>query len=232
MERRSPQDVSLVKSYFELLSTGHSEDVEKMLDPTLENTESRSAFQELTATIPRERPRSVKVILVDPHCEEGRCEDGIILEYRYNLERLLFNVVLRKEGGQLSIVGINIRVIPESFMKENEFTLSNKSVAQYSILVLVILIPVFSLWVFGVCVRSRIGKRKLIWAVFILFGIGRLEINWTTGQLGFRLFWIHLLSAGVSAQRFGPWVIAISLPLGAILFLIKYRSQLFHVHPE
>lgn len=232
LERKAPQDVSLVKSYFDLLRSGHADQVEDLLDPALQSAGYRARFDELVATIPQEAPNTVKAILVDPRCEEGRCEDGIILEYKYGSERLLFNVELMKEGTQLSIIGINLRVIPESFIEANKFTLSNKSFLQYLILALAILLPALSLCSLVLCIRMRIGPRKWVWTAFILLGIFRLGINWTTGHLEFHFWSIHLVSAQTFAQPFEPWVISVSLPLGAILFLINYRSRLFHVHRD
>jgi hypothetical protein len=232
LERKAPQDISLVESYFDLIRGGHSDQVEALLDPALQNPESRSSFRELVATIPQEVPRSVKAVLVNPRCEDGKCEDHIILEYRYSTERLLFNTVLLKEAGQVSIIGIHISLIPDSLIKANEFTLAHKGFSQYLILALAILFPAFSLLVLVLCLRARIGPWKWVWAAFILCGVTRLAINWTTGELDFQFLSIQLLSADAFAQPYGPWVISVSLPLGAILFLIIYRNRLFHTHPD
>ena len=232
LERKAPQDVSLVKSYFDLIRGGHSDQVKDLMVPALQNAESSADFEELVATIPKEVPRSVKAIKVELRCEEGNCEDAIILEYKYSTERVLFNVMLLKEARQVSILGIHITVIPESFMKANEFRLSNMDPFQYLILTLATLLPTFSLYVLVLCIRARIGPRKWLWAGFILCGITRLGMNWKTGQLDFEFLSIQLLSAGANAQPYGPWVIFVSLPLGAILFLINYRSLLFHLHPD
>jgi len=228
LERRAPQDISLVKSYFDLLREGHSDQVEQLLHPDLQRSESRASFDELVATIPQEAPRSVKAVLVGTRCSEGTCEDHIILEYRYSSERLLFNVRLLKEADQISILGIYIRVIPESFMKANEFTLANRGFPQYAILTLALLFPALSIYVLILCIRAQIGPRKWTWAAFIVLGISRLGVNWNTGQLNFNLLSIQILSAGASAEQYEPWVIAVSVPLGAICFLINYRSLLFY----
>ena len=232
LERKAPQDVSLVKSYFDLIRGGHSDQVKELMVPALQNAESGANFEELVATIPQEVPSSVKAIKVDLRCEEGKCEDAIILEYRYSTERLLFNVMLLKEAGELAILGIHITVIPESFMKTNEFRLVDMGPLQYLILTLAILLPAFSLYVLGLCIRARIGPRKWMWAAFILCGITRMGINWKTGQLDFQFLSIQVLSAGAFVLPYGPWVVSVSLPLGAILFLINYRSLLVHAHSD
>ena len=226
IERRSPDDVSSVKTDFEMLRQGENDRVESAFDPAAKDTGFRSDFEEMVATIPAENPLGVKTVWVAVQCEEAICYDRVIMEYRYSTQLLLFNVLLKKEGGQSLIEGMHIRVIPESFLKANEFTLSKKGLSQYAILTLAILLPAVSLYALILCIRSRIGPQKWIWAAFILFGVLRLGVNWTTGQLDFEVMVIQFLSVGAFAEPYEPWVISVSLPLGAILFLIYRKVKL------
>jgi asparagine N-glycosylation enzyme membrane subunit Stt3 len=66
-------------------------------------------------------------------------------------------------------------------------------------------------------------RRKWLWILFILFGFGKLSINWTTGQWGVMVLAAQLFSASAAAAYFGPWIVSVSLPVGAVLFLIKRR---------
>jgi len=223
IERRSPGDVSSVKTYFEMLRQGEYDRVELAFDPAAKDTGFRSGFEQMIATIPAENPVGVKTVRVDAQCEEALCYNRVIVEYRYSKQLILFSVLLKKEGSQSLIEGMHIRVIPDSFLKANEFALSKKGISQYAILTLAILFPAASLYTLIVCVRSRIGPEKWIWVAFILFGILRLRVNWTTGQLDFQMMVIQVLSAGAIAEPYQPWMISVSLPLGAILFLI-YRK--------
>jgi hypothetical protein len=61
--------------------------------------------------------------------------------------------------------------------------------------------------------------------VFILVGVGRLTVNWTTGQLYVMPFAVHLLSGGASTFGYAPWMIYVSLPIGAIIFFV-YRDSI------
>jgi hypothetical protein len=223
LEKRAPQDVALVKSWFELLRRGDVDQVEDLVDPSMQDSIPHSLFVELAATIPRESPNSVKPVFVETRCEEGVCKEGIVLEYKYTAERLLFNLSLVKESSSLSIVGIRLTVVPDSFMKDNEFTLSNKGLKQYLILTLAIVAPILSLYTLVLCVRRLSGTRRWLWAVFVLLGFGKVVINWTTGELQYDFRTIQLLSVDAFSVPYGPWIISVSLPIGAILFLFKYR---------
>src|SRR5579863_9719716 len=123
IERQSPNEVSSVKAYFEMLRKSEYDPVESAFDPAAEEAGFRSGFEEMVATIPAENPLGVKTVEVDVQCEGAICYDRVIVEYRYSEQLLLFNVQLKKEGGQSLIEGMHIRVIPDSFLKANEFTL-------------------------------------------------------------------------------------------------------------
>jgi hypothetical protein len=227
MERRNPEDVALGKSYFELLRSGHADQVEDLIDPSVRDSIPDSTLEEVVATIPQEAPSSVKPVEVDSRCHEGSCQEAIVLEYKYRTDRLIFNLALLKENGHTSIMGLHLTNIPDSFVEGNRFTLLNKGPSQYLIFAVGMLIVVFSLYVLVLCISARIGPRKWVWAAFIVVGFTKLAVNWTTGELRFDFPALVLLWVDAVHVEYGPWLISISVPLGAILFLIIYRKTLF-----
>ena len=72
--------------------------------------------------------------------------------------------------------------------------------------------------------------RKWPWILFILFGFGNLAVNWSTGEFGFSTLAIQMFSASASATPHGPWIISISLPLGAVCFLIFRKNHAAEVN--
>lgn len=56
IENRCPEDVKLAKTYFDLLRAGRYDDVEKTVDPAVEDDDFRAAFDALVGTIPAEKP--------------------------------------------------------------------------------------------------------------------------------------------------------------------------------
>ena len=218
MERKAPREVAAAKMYFNLLRSGHAAEVEDTFVPEIKDTDFRSQFDEMVATIPTQDPAKVTTIWVNSENLEGPRNYHVTLEYTYPTERLLFNVVLANEGSGSSLLGMHIRVIPESIMKSYEFRF-DKGFRQYVVLAFAIILPLFSLYALIVCIRTKIGLPKWLWAIFILLGFGKFSVNWATGEFDFHLLAIQLLSTGAFAERYSPWVVSISLPLGAILFL-------------
>jgi hypothetical protein len=229
---KATEEVSVAKSYFDLLRTGHADVIENSFDPAFKDAEFASEISEMVATVPVDGPSSVKTIFAHPDCVGNICVYSIMLDYTYSFEHLLFNVVLRKAGGHTSIIGMHVRIVPESVIEESEFKLSNKGVPQYTVLLAAIFCAIFTLYVLVLCIRSRIGPQKWIWAAFISIGISRLGVNWATGRINFRLFALQVLSFSAFAASYRPWIISVSLPLGAILFLstrtVRSRHQSAH----
>ncbi len=54
---------------------------------------------------------------------------------------------------------------------------------------------------------------------------GLRPVSWATGQWGITALAAQLFSASAVAALYGPWMVSVSLPLGAALFLI-YRRRL------
>lgn len=225
LERNNAEDISLAKNYFDLLRKGDYDEVENAFDPSLKGPDFRAGFDQLVATIPPEDPFSVSPNLVKRNCDAWVCDTGIILDYKYRDERLLFNVVLRKSERQSTIIGMNIRIIPGSYIAANEFRLSNKGFFQYAMLILAVLFPALSVYALALCIRSRIGLRKWLWTPFIIVGVAKLGVNWTTGRIDFHVLSVQVLSSSAFREPYGPWIISVSLPLGAILFLTHRTLQ-------
>jgi len=226
LERKEPEDVLRTKTYFDLLRAGKYDEVEKTLDPAIKDEEFRVTFDALVGSIPADNPSSVQTTVAERRCGEEYCMVHIVVEYQYTNELLLFNVAFRHSGTQVSTVGIHIRTIPKPLIVANEFRLSKAGTNQYAILFAVVLAVLFSLYAFLECVRSNLGLRKWIWVPFILFGVSRIGVNWATGKLDFQIAAIQLISASAyKEQPYGPWMLYVSLPLGALLFVATHRTD-------
>ena len=63
---------------------------------------------------------------------------------------------------------------------------------------------------------------RWLWAAIVLIGAGRFTLNWTTNHVSVIVLAIQVLGSGFT--RLGPdapYLIATSVPVGAILFFIK-----------
>jgi hypothetical protein len=73
-------------------------------------------------------------------------------------------------------------------------------------------------------VRTKMPGRKWPWVLFVALGFGQLAVNWTTGEWALNLLSVQVFSASATAAPYGPWILAVSLPVGAIVFLLRRRA--------
>lgn len=150
---------------------------------------------------------------------------NLTFEYNFSGKWILANVATKRDGGPTTIVGFHIYSQPTSLEQQSKFVLGGKSASQYFVLGLAIVLPLFTLLALAICIRTKLKGRKWPWLLFVVFGIGKFALNWTTGQWGYSLLSIQLLSAGAFAPLYGQWTIFLSIPVGAIVFLMR-RKQL------
>lgn len=67
-------------------------------------------------------------------------------------------------------------------------------------------------------------RRRRLWLIFILVGFGELAVDWSTGVLSLKLLALQLCSAAALAPLYGSWSVAVCLPLGALVFLLRPRN--------
>ncbi|GGF06876.1 hypothetical protein GCM10011611_10460 [Aliidongia dinghuensis] len=86
------------------------------------------------------------------------------------------------------------------------------------------LVPLFIVITAIICTLTTMRRRKWLWLLFILFGIGQLSLNWTNGSLYVTPTFVQLLGAGWSQSGlYGPIMLHFSVPLGAIIFVVLRR---------
>jgi hypothetical protein len=147
-------------------------------------------------------------------------------EYDFCGKWLLANVAVRDRQGIKTVVGFNVNPMTRSLESQNRFTLTGKTTAQYTVLLAAIAAALVTLCSLIICAKAKLPKRKWVWVLFILVGFGKVAVNWTSGEWGIAPLSVQLFSASAFAPFYGPWTIAASLPIGAIAFLIYWRSRL------
>ncbi|MGV8073615.1 MAG: hypothetical protein AB2L11_03495 [Syntrophobacteraceae bacterium] len=219
----SPEDEVAAKHYIELLRQGNFDQIENDLDPSLRSPDIRETFRKMADMIPAINPESVKVVGSDVLYGPALRTSNITFEYQFPGEWILINVAFRTKEGVTTIVGFNVTPITDSLENLNSFTLTGKSLIHYTVLTLVVFIPLFTLYALVLCIRTRSIKVKWLWVIFICLGIGKFALNWTTGEYYFVPLTIQLLGASARAPAYGGWTLAVSFPLGALVFLIARK---------
>ena len=222
----SPEDESTAKSYIDHLRARNFEAIEKAAGPSMRNESLRATLTRMADLIPNQEPTSIKLVGAHAAHELGTTTVSTTFEYGFGDKWLLANVIVQKKNGANAILGFNINPIPESLESMNRFTLLGKNAVQYLVLVAAVSAVLITLYALILCAKTTFPRRKWLWIVFILLGFGKVAVNWTTGEWDIAPLSLQLLSASAVAPLYGPWIIGVSLPLGALMFLFYKRPRL------
>jgi len=225
LKRYTPQDdESLAIDCVDLLRQGRYEEIEKRLDPGMKNSKTRETLIEMASFFPS-NPISTKTVDARVARSRDSSSTSITLEYEFARSWLLVQLIIQTRDGVKTISGFHVTPIAESIEVMNGFTFADKGISQYAGLVLAIFVSIFALYEFVLCIRAKMGREKWLWAILILIGAGcRLTLNWTTGQWSFTPLSIQAPPIMMFCTPYGPWMVQITAPLGAIAFLLRRKS--------
>jgi hypothetical protein len=237
-------DDALARQYVDLLRQGKLELVEERLDPSIKNQGIRDTLSGMYYIIPSGEPISIKT--VDARIVRGKdsSSSGIILEYEFAPQImsadgttelrsgsfLLAQVLVRTESGVKTIAGLHVLPTSKSFEEMNEFTFVDKGLSQYLGLCLAAAVAALTLWTFIACIKTKMGKKKWLWLLLIVIGVLRLTVDWTSGQWSVSPLTILAPPVRAYCSLYGPWSIEVTIPLGAIAFLLWKSGRAPDVH--
>ena len=228
-----PEDATVARDYVDLLIQGKFEQIENGLDPSIVDSGIRGTLAKMSAMFPTERAKSIKVVGANIFHGAEYSETNITLEYEFPSKWLLASVVIRKKGVSPTITGLHVEPLSDSLEHINSFTLKDKSVLQYLVLLMAIVLPLFTIYVLVLCVRTRPLKRKWLWIIFVLVGLVQFSVNWTTGEWHVTPLAFRIPCGFAGHPLYGPWTVAAYLPLGAILFLRERKKKFgYSVEPS
>ena len=196
------------------------------LDPKYLGPGIDGKLHELATAFPGGQPDSVKIVgaYTSYFSKLGSPQQGAVFnltyEYQFRDGWVVANVVLERQHDQLVIEGLHAKRMADSLETRNAFTLKGKSTVHWLMLVLVTTDVLLCLCAFVLCLRTPIARRKWLWALFTLLGVTTLRFDWSSGHFAFQPLSVQLLSGSAMAQPYGPWVLGLSIPLGAIWFLV------------
>jgi hypothetical protein len=219
----SREDDAVAQYYIGLLRAGDFGPIERDMDPKFQGPGMHGALLAAANTLPAGEPTSVKMVSVNIFNESDLHQVNLGYEYQFSDKWFLINLATQKRGDQFTIIGLRVLPLSDSLENLNRFTLSGKSPKQYLVLIWGVATALFILYCVVLCARSKNQKRKWLWILFILFGFGQLAVDWTTRQWAFTPLAVNLFGFSAFASPYGPWIIKVSFPLGALIYLLRRR---------
>ncbi|RPI05230.1 MAG: hypothetical protein EHM64_07320 [Ignavibacteriae bacterium] len=219
-----PKDTNdFAQNYIKLLRNREIEKAIELLDVNLAKQDTRW-LSEVSNALNQGELKSSKIVGSNVFHMSNKTRTELTYELEYPKEWLLVEFVIEKVSDKESVVGLHTYHLKRSLEELNSFTFQGKEFIHIIFLFLAILIVGFTIFVLVVCIRTDITK-KWIWIIFIIAGLGKFWINWTTGSFDFQIISFQILGAAIFKNgQYAPWILSISLPVGAIVFLFKRRK--------
>jgi hypothetical protein len=224
------EDQAFAEKSLDQLRHKQFEELEKRMDASIQQPNLRGGLEKMSALLPPEEPSKVSLLSTRQNHSSGQAMSNLTYEYTYPKQWFILEVTLNKSHDQPSILGIRITPQSAQIEEQNSFSLVGKSLLQYLILALAVAFAIVTIVALIICIKMKLRRRKWPWMLFILFGFGNLAVNWSTGEFGFAMLAIQMFSASASAVPHGPWILSISLPLGAVCFLIFRKNHAAEVN--
>lgn len=220
----SPADQALAKNYIELLRQKRFEDIEKAADPSIAGASLHETLVKMATYFPPGEPSSIALVGAHRMNADDASTVNLTFEYGFSGKWILTNVAVKHHGGKATIIGFSVVAQSASLEEKNRFTLNGKTATQYLVLALAVVVALLTLIALFVCARTPFKGRKWPWVLCVMVGFGKFSVNWTTGSWAFTPLAFQLFSASAFAPPYGQWTVAISLPLGATIFLVLRRK--------
>ena len=217
-------DEVLAHEYLDALRSRDFDTAIRLLDPQFNQPGIESNLTVVADVLDQGDVVSLELVGCNIFSTPQKRRSSLTYQYEFTNTWVLAALTIDTVDDQKQVFGINVNSIPNSLGKLNAFTFEGKGLKHYAMLFGAIGIPLFILYALISCIRTKIRKRKWLWILFILFGFGSLGFNWSTGQLLFNplSFNFQLFGAGITKQGlYAPWIVSLSLPLGAILFFVR-----------
>lgn len=191
------------------------------MDASIDRGTLEEKLQQMATMIPPGDPLSVKTVGAHAVTDSRKGTDtNVVLEYQFPNKWLLVGMTVHSVDGRSTIAGFFLKPEEQSLEEANRFKLLGKQPLQYAILAAAIASLAWMIYALVACIRTPMEKRKWLWIILVLAGIAQVGVNWTTGETFYRIFYVSVPTATADKALFGPWTIVVSIPVGAILFLI------------
>lgn len=212
------------RTYIDILRKGDIEKAEELLDPQVVNSRTQSDVQQCFDYLNKGEPIAIELVGVNIRRINGIKRYYLSYQLQFQNTLLLANFTVAEMSGKNRILSYRVSTLSKSLEEINAFTFSGKSFRPYIVLLVAAGTPIFIIYTIVLCVRTKM-KRKWLWIIFMLFGVGSYSLHWTSGNMVFQPFTIMLFSAGFSKSGFyGPWIFTISVPIGALVFILMRRK--------
>jgi hypothetical protein len=130
----------------------------------------------------------------------------------------LLHMVIGTSGDRPVLQQLNVVLVTEEMRAAGRLELAGKTPLHFIVLALAIAFPVIILATLVAIVRTRRLKRRILWFLFALVGVGTFTLDWANSFWNLNPLSFLLLGSAFQQVPYTTVYLQAALPLGAILF--------------
>jgi hypothetical protein len=226
IEKMAPADViKASKESLSYLKERRFDLLKNLLTDELKKQSLDEPFRKMAEVFPNQEPKSVKIVGFYFIATVGKGTSYTVsYEYEFDKQWVIANMEWFRTGDALRLN--SFRVYPQAAALEviNALTFRGKNAVHYLVAAMALAVFTISLVALIQCIKTKELKRKWLWILFILVGFGTFSVNWTSGEWKIGLITFQIMSVSAFSLAYGPWTVAVSVPVGAVAFLEKRRK--------
>lgn len=216
-----PKDAdAFARDYLNMLKKGDIDGAMSATNKDLLTDKAKEQFLEISRVLDKGELLSAEVVKFYNMKWYFSKEKKTLIDYQLQLEGAWVEAIVVVEGGDgaMSVSGVYVEPLPKSLREIHSENFYAKPPQQYMVAFIAFIIPIFIFYTLILCFFMPV-RFKAVWAILIVVGIARLSLDWTTGQIAFYPFSLMFFGAeAVKDGIYGPWVLSVSFPLGAVAF--------------
>ena len=225
------EDIEFAKHFVSLFPQRNVAEIEKEFTSSGDHDTLRAVIPKMIALYPSGKLKNVGVTWNETfQTSTGNGSQRLVfinLLYKFDGPGDLgVQIETAREGGKIVIQNVYFQPLPHALVEKNALSLAGKGLIHYVVLLLAIAIPLLMIYALVKLWRSKTMRWRWAWTIFILLGFFKFTFNWTTGYFSLSLLSLQLLGVSVlRASQYQPWLVALSVPVGALLVLYRQRTR-------
>lgn len=230
----TPEADAFARDFIQQVRNGDPMAARKLSPELLQVPAMKDSLRSLTRVFPRGSVQEVKLLNAQVMTmSTGLTTRTLVYEEHSAGGWALVQVVVLEDAMKYRYInGMHVQPTRGAIQEMNAFTLAGKGALHWGMLLMATAVPLFCLGSAILVFRTPM-RRRWAWALLALVGGFTATLNWTTGELFTRMFNVQLLGAGALQSGLGaPWLISVSLPVGALIALSRRRRFLADQNPD
>lgn len=220
------EPVQFALQFFSWLKAKDWAAIKSVSDSSLLNADTERTFDIMANMIPPVEPTAIHLIAYAWTKSSSKPErDTVTLEYNYPGQSLLAYIVVDRSGNSFVVMGASLTPIVQPLEQYYETHFLGQSRTHYVVAATAVVLMILNLYALARCIVMQELRRKWLWIIFILFGLGSIEFDWTEGTFNINPLFVAMPIVRFAQSAYQPFIIELSVPIGTFVFLMRRRSH-------